>query len=256
MRLALENSRHFAVPTLVSQRDDSSRKIWVVARHQCGISALVPQTSIRGETSGDVVKCRLFSQAGKRLVSTFSRCPDWTNQDKLLHQQLVTRAITSLCTELKSQMTAFRMIAVAIRKQQDMNYIKFKPRSQSNVCHNNYNFVYFTLLFRTVFTAEPQEPGTLYHTTSGTLTVQFAISRKNFLITPCISLSLFMMSTPLPRPITVCVSIATLLGHWPACSIECVVDSFINVCPYSVCYFCFYCFHKCTVIIVSTVNSL
>ena len=109
----------------------------------------------------------------------------------------------------------------------------------------------FRTRFRTVFTAEPQEPGTLYHATSGALTVQFAISRKNFLITPCISLSLFMMSTPLPRPIRACVSSATLLGHWPACSIECVVDSFINVCPYSVCYFCFYCFHKCTVIIVS-----
>ena len=104
----------------------------------------------------------------------------------------------------------------------------------------------FRTRFRTVFTAEPKEPGTLYHATSGALTVQFAISRKNFLITTCISLSLFMMSTSLPRPIRVCVSIATLLGHWPACSIECVVDSFINVCPYSVCYFCFYCFHKYT----------
>ena len=132
------------------------------------------------------------------------------------------------------------MIAVSIRKKHDRNYIAFKPRPQSEVCHNNYNFVYFTLLFRTVFTAQPQETGTLYHTTSGTLTVQFAISRKNFLITPCISLSLFMMSTPLPRPIRVCVSIATQLGHWPACSIECVVDSFIDVCPYSVCYYSLY----------------
>ena len=158
------------------------------------------------------MKCRLFSQAAKRLVSTFFRCPDWTNQDKLLRQQLVTRAITSLCTELKSKMTSFRMIAVSIRKKQDMNYTKFKPRPQNEACHNNHNFVYFTFntehfqntfrtRFRTVFTAEPKEPGTLYHATSGALTVQFAISRKNFLITPCISLSLFMMSTsPPPSP--------------------------------------------------------
>ena len=41
----------------------STTQIWVVTRHQYGISALVSQTSFRGETSGDVAKCRLFSQA-------------------------------------------------------------------------------------------------------------------------------------------------------------------------------------------------
>ena len=38
-------------------------QIWVVTRHQYGISALVSQTSIGGKTSGSVAKCRLFSQA-------------------------------------------------------------------------------------------------------------------------------------------------------------------------------------------------
>ena len=38
-------------------------QIRVVTRHQYGISALVPQKSFRGETSSDVTKCRLFSQA-------------------------------------------------------------------------------------------------------------------------------------------------------------------------------------------------
>ena len=38
-------------------------QIWVVTRHQYGISALVSQTSFGGETSGGVAKCRLFSQA-------------------------------------------------------------------------------------------------------------------------------------------------------------------------------------------------
>ena len=37
--------------------------MWVVTRHQYGISALVSQTSIGEETSGSVAKCRLFSQA-------------------------------------------------------------------------------------------------------------------------------------------------------------------------------------------------
>ena len=85
--LALENSRHFGTPPLVSSRNDvwetsaelplmtcyypelisasdwscgvghlfqpigSSTQIWVVTRHQYGIFALVSQISFRGETS-------------------------------------------------------------------------------------------------------------------------------------------------------------------------------------------------------------
>ena len=41
----------------------STTQIWVVTRHQYGISALVSQMSFVGETSGSVAKCRLFSQA-------------------------------------------------------------------------------------------------------------------------------------------------------------------------------------------------
>ena len=43
----------------------STTQIWIVIRHQYGISALVSQTSFRGETSGGVGKCRLFSQASE-----------------------------------------------------------------------------------------------------------------------------------------------------------------------------------------------
>ena len=41
----------------------STTQIWVVTRHQNGISPLVSQTSFGWETSGSVAKCRLFSQA-------------------------------------------------------------------------------------------------------------------------------------------------------------------------------------------------
>ena len=41
----------------------STAKIWVVTRHQYGISVLVSQTSFRGETTAGVAKCRLFSKA-------------------------------------------------------------------------------------------------------------------------------------------------------------------------------------------------
>ena len=41
----------------------STTQIWVVTRHQYGISALVSQTSFGGETNSRVAKCRVFSQA-------------------------------------------------------------------------------------------------------------------------------------------------------------------------------------------------
>ena len=41
----------------------STTHIWVVTRRQYGVSALVSQTPFRGETSGGIAKCRLFSQA-------------------------------------------------------------------------------------------------------------------------------------------------------------------------------------------------
>ena len=40
----------------------NTTQIWVVTRHQYGISALVSQTSFHGETSGGVAKYQLFSQ--------------------------------------------------------------------------------------------------------------------------------------------------------------------------------------------------
>ena len=40
----------------------STTEIWVLRRHQYGISALVSQTSFRWETSGGVAKCPLFFQ--------------------------------------------------------------------------------------------------------------------------------------------------------------------------------------------------
>ena len=43
----------------------SNTQIWVVTRHQYGISALVSHTSFGGETSGSIAKRRLFSQVSK-----------------------------------------------------------------------------------------------------------------------------------------------------------------------------------------------
>ena len=45
----------------------STTQIWVVTRHQYGISALIPQKSLRRETSGGIPKCCLFSSAKARL---------------------------------------------------------------------------------------------------------------------------------------------------------------------------------------------
>ena len=47
----------------------STTQIWVVTRHQYGISAIVPETSFRGKVGDCVTKCRLFSF--KRWFCTF-----------------------------------------------------------------------------------------------------------------------------------------------------------------------------------------
>jgi len=46
----------------------SASKIWVVTHHQYGISALVTKTSFSEDSSGDLVKHRLFSQAKLKHV--------------------------------------------------------------------------------------------------------------------------------------------------------------------------------------------
>ena len=51
----------------------SNTQIWVVTRHQYGISGLVSESSIRGETSGCAEKCQLFSEAKKTEETTYQR---------------------------------------------------------------------------------------------------------------------------------------------------------------------------------------
>ena len=58
----------------------STIQIWVVTHHQYGISALVSQTSFGGKTSGNVVKCRLFSHAGLKLLNSVCESNEM-NQD-------------------------------------------------------------------------------------------------------------------------------------------------------------------------------
>ena len=47
----------------------SPTQIWMVTRQQYGISALISQTSFRGEISDGVAKCRLFPQATALFTS-------------------------------------------------------------------------------------------------------------------------------------------------------------------------------------------
>ena len=106
--LAWENRRHFATPPVVSPRNNvwemsaeipywwrvttqgsasdwscrvgnllqpirSTIQIWVMTRHQYGISALISQRLFCRETSGGVAKCRLFSQATRQLKLAIMR---------------------------------------------------------------------------------------------------------------------------------------------------------------------------------------
>ena len=86
--LTWEKRRHFVTPPVVFPRNNvcgmsaefhtdeaslpislaarpirSTTQIWIVTRHQYGISPLVSQTLFHGETTSGVAKCRLFSQA-------------------------------------------------------------------------------------------------------------------------------------------------------------------------------------------------
>jgi len=68
----------------------STTKIWVVTRHQYGISALVTQTSLCEGSSGDLAKCRLFSQAITR--SQAYQMPNFLTRSNLLcHNIYLTR---------------------------------------------------------------------------------------------------------------------------------------------------------------------
>ena len=62
----------------------STTLISVVTHHQSGISAIVSQTSYHRETSGDVAKCRLFSQANTQ-----------PNSIQPLNASLISRSVVS-----------------------------------------------------------------------------------------------------------------------------------------------------------------
>ena len=49
----------------------STTLIWIVTHHQYGVSAIVSQTSFRGETSDGVAKCRLFFYGTEKVLSKF-----------------------------------------------------------------------------------------------------------------------------------------------------------------------------------------
>ena len=83
----------------------STTQIWVVMHHQYGISAVVSQTSFRGETSGTVAKCRLISQANPVHVTVKKTLTDHRNYARMF--KTVTWVLNILaffmvfnCTEL------------------------------------------------------------------------------------------------------------------------------------------------------------
>ena len=60
--------------SLAARPIKNTTQIWVVTRHQYGISALISRTSFRGKTVvAGVAKCRLFSQASVFFGWYFSR---------------------------------------------------------------------------------------------------------------------------------------------------------------------------------------
>ena len=78
----------------------STIQIWVVTRHQYGISALASQTSFGGETNDSVAKCWLFSQASMVSVKTESRNRrgSFPKSSKRIHIESATEYYFKVCT--------------------------------------------------------------------------------------------------------------------------------------------------------------
>ena len=67
----------------------STTQIWVVRRHQYGISALVPQTSFRGRTNDGFAKCRLFSPASIYNLLFLESCQFSRFKNKAFNRETV-----------------------------------------------------------------------------------------------------------------------------------------------------------------------
>ena len=80
----------------------SSTQIWVLMRHQYGISALVSQTSLGRETSDSITKCWLFYQA-KHFPDIRKKNPSWWVRE----EKLKDSSTEQLLTTLKSTMPGF-----------------------------------------------------------------------------------------------------------------------------------------------------
>ena len=80
----------------------STTQIWVLMRHQYGISALVSQTSLGRETSDSIAKCWLFSQA-KHFPDIRKKNPSWWARE----EKLKDSSTEQLLTTLKSTMPGF-----------------------------------------------------------------------------------------------------------------------------------------------------
>ena len=93
----------------------STTQIWAMTHHQYGISAFVSQTSFGGETSGSVVKCRLFSQAienSKRISSHPLSSLGGQNKD-------TSAASQTLPTVIRSRLRCRPHIVVRLRTSLD-----------------------------------------------------------------------------------------------------------------------------------------
>ena len=87
-----------------ARRIRSTTHIRVLTRLKYGISALVSQTSVRGETSRSVTRCRLFSRANE----FWSEC-----KDEFLHYE--TTAFKRVSLRMKSSL---KLSLIVISKSQ------------------------------------------------------------------------------------------------------------------------------------------
>ena len=156
------------------------------------------------------------------------------------------QALASAVGYMGDQWPPLEWLRYLLGKKQDRNYITFKPRPQNEVCHKKYNCLFHVTFQNSFYCAAPRNWNTLpYHLRNIDCSVcNFKKQLFNYYLH--LIKSVYDVNPPPQTYKSVCINCHTT-RPLTSCSIELVVD----VCPYSVCYFCFYCFHKGTVIIVS-----
>ena len=101
----------------------STTQIWVVTRHQYGISARFPQASVLKETSDAIAKCRLFSQSASRnIIDLFTSLSSSIFPKPRCAVSFVQTAMKVMTMTMKRKMKKMMMMKVKMKLGQTLSW--------------------------------------------------------------------------------------------------------------------------------------